>query len=259
MPTPRDEYPRPQFVRPDWLGLNGQWQFEIDQGDSGIDRGLLERELNGTITVPFCPESRLSGIENHDYLNAVWYRRNVTVPAQWAGRRVLLHFQAVDYDATVWVNGIEVGRHRGGFSPFTCDLHGVAAPAEEAVITVRARDTADRPQPRTGKQSREYGPHRAIYVRTTGIWQTVWMEPVPTTWRCAAAAADAGRGRRHHSPRAAADRQRARHAPARHAQRCRWPGGQRRVRRRPGSGPASRSPHPRRPPSSVERRRPASL
>ena len=178
MPTPRDEYPRPQFVRRDWLNLNGQWQFEIDQGDSGIDRGLLEDELNGTITVPFCPESRRSGIENHDYLNAVWYRRRVTIPARWAGRRVLLHFQAVDYDATVWVNGVEVGRHRGGFSPFSCDLHGVAGPGEEAVITVRARDTAERPQPR-GKQSREYGPHRAIYVRTTGIWQTVWMEPVP--------------------------------------------------------------------------------
>ena len=128
--------------------------------------------------MPFCPESRLSGIENHDFLNAVWYRRSVTVPAAWAGRRVLLHFQAVDYDATVWVNGVEVGRHRGGFSPFTCDLHGVAAAGDAAVVTVRARDTRERPQPR-GKQAREYGPRGAIYVRTTGIWQSVWLEPVP--------------------------------------------------------------------------------
>ena len=81
---------------------------------------MLERDLNAAITVPFCPESRLSGIENHDFLNAVWYRRSVTISAAWAGRRALLHFQAVDYDATVWVNGVEVGRHRGGFSP-----HGV--------------------------------------------------------------------------------------------------------------------------------------
>ena len=183
MQTPRDEYPRPQFVRADWLCLNGQWQFEIDQGDSGLERGLPERDLNAAITVPFCPESRLSGIENHDFLNAVWYRRSVTIPSDWAGRRVLLHFQAVDYDATVWINGVEVGRHRGGFSPFTCDLHGVVAAGDEAAITVRARDTRERPQPR-GKQAREYAPRGAIYVRTTGIWQSVWLSRCPT-WRCA--------------------------------------------------------------------------
>ena len=178
MQPARSEYPRPQFERPDWLCLNGQWEFEIDQGDSGIDRGLLERELGSTITVPFCPESRLSGVASQDFLNAVWYRRTVTIPAAWAGRRVLLHFQAVDYDATVWVNGVEVGRHRGGFSPFSCDLHRVVAPGEEAVITVRARDSADRPQPR-GKQAQEFRPQGCIYLRTTGIWQTVWLEPVP--------------------------------------------------------------------------------
>ena len=175
---PRSEYPRPQFVRDDWLCLNGEWQFEIDQGDSGIHRGLLERDLNDRITVPFCPESKLSGIENHDYYNAVWYRRTVTVPAAWSGKRVLLHFQAVDYETTVWVNGEEAGRHRGGFSPFTCDLHGIAAAGEEITIVVRARDEGQKPQPR-GKQAREFGPSGAIYVRTTGIWQTVWLEPVP--------------------------------------------------------------------------------
>ncbi|HLV35817.1 MAG TPA: glycoside hydrolase family 2 TIM barrel-domain containing protein [Spirillospora sp.] len=175
---PRSEYPRPQFVREDWLCLNGEWQFEIDQGDSGLERGLLERDLTDTIIVPFCPESKLSGIENHDYLNAVWYRRTVTIPEAWAGRRVLLHFQAVDYDATVWVNGVEVRRHRGGFSPFTCDLHGVTQPGETVTLVVRARDYAQPPQPR-GKQAREFGPSGAIYVRTTGIWQTVWLEPVP--------------------------------------------------------------------------------
>ena len=83
---PRSEYPRPQFVRDDWLCLNGEWGFEVDQGDSGIHRGLLERELSDKITVPFCPESQLSGIENHDYYNAVWYRRSATIPAGWGGQ-----------------------------------------------------------------------------------------------------------------------------------------------------------------------------
>ena len=175
---PRSEYPRPQFVRDDWLCLNGEWQFEIDQGDSGIHRGLPERDLKDRITVPFCPESMLSGIENHDFYNAVWYRRRVTIPTEWAGKRVLLHFQAVDYDSTVWVNGEEVGRHRGGFSPFCCDLDGVAAPGDEITIVLRARDDGQKPQPR-GKQARDFGPQGAIYVRTTGIWQSVWLEPVP--------------------------------------------------------------------------------
>ncbi|MEE8307685.1 MAG: sugar-binding domain-containing protein, partial [Gammaproteobacteria bacterium] len=175
---PRPEYPRPQFVRPDWLCLNGEWQFEIDAGDSGLERDLLQRELQDTITVPFCPESTLSGIGCTDFMNVVWYRRTVTIPKAWAGRRVLLHFQAVDYDATVWVDGVEVGRHRGGFSPFTCDLGAAASPGETVAIVVRARDDHRPPQPR-GKQSQRYANFSCLYTRTTGIWQTVWMEPVP--------------------------------------------------------------------------------
>jgi len=175
---PRNEYPRPQFVRENWMCLNGEWQFEIDQGDSGMDRGLLDRDLTDKILVPFCPESKLSGIENHDFYNAVWYRRQVTIPQDWSGNRVLLQFQAVDYGTTVWVNGTEVGRHRGGFSPFSCDLKGVAEAGEDVTIVIRARDYGKTPQPR-GKQARTYGASGAIYVRTTGIWQTVWMEPVP--------------------------------------------------------------------------------
>ena len=175
---PRSEYPRPQFVRDDWLCLNGVWEFEIDQGDSGIHRGLMERKLRDAISVPFCPESKLSGIENNDYYNAVWYRRSATIPASWAGRRVMLHFQAVDYESTVWVNGEEVGRHRGGFSPFSCDISDVAGAGDEISIVLRARDDGQSPQPR-GKQARVYAPEGAIYVRTTGIWQSVWLEPVP--------------------------------------------------------------------------------
>lgn len=177
---PRPEYPRPQFVRADWLCLNGPWQFEMDPGDSGLARGLLGRRLRDRIRVPFCPESPLSGIGNEDFMNAVWYRREVAIPKRWAGRRVLLHFQAVDYDATVWVNGQEVGRHRGGFTPLTCDLGGVVEPGRKAVIVVRARDDRDSPKPR-GKQSAIYERHGCLYTRTTGIWQTVWLEPVPET------------------------------------------------------------------------------
>lgn len=177
MTIPRSEYPRPQFVRARWLCLNGEWQFEIDQGDSGLERGLLERELNARITVPFCPESSLSGIHNRDFLNAVWYRRQVIIPEEWSGERILLHFQAVDYDTTVWVNGIEVARHRGGFTPLTCDL-GMQA-GQILTIVVRARDDHHLPQPR-GKQAQLYADYACWYTRTTGIWQTVWLEPVPS-------------------------------------------------------------------------------
>ncbi|MEV4579876.1 sugar-binding domain-containing protein [Nonomuraea jabiensis] len=176
--VPRPEYPRPQLVRTDWLNLNGPWQFEIDAGDSGLERGLRERELSGTITVPFAPESELSGLGHTDFMEAVWYRRTVTIPAAWAGRRTLLHFGAVDHDATVWVNGVEVARHRGGFTPFTADLSAVARPGEQATIVVRARDPRHGPQAR-GKQSTRYQNFECLYTRTTGIWQTVWLEPVP--------------------------------------------------------------------------------
>lgn len=179
--VPRPEYPRPQFVRPDWLCLNGTWQFEIDQGDSGLERGLRDRPLTSQILVPFCPESNLSGVAVDDFLNAVWYRRSVRAPAAWAGRRLLLHFGAVDYDTTVWANGVEVGRHRGGFTSFSLELTGVVQAGEEFTLVVRARDPGRGAQAR-GKQSRAFGMFGPIYGRTTGIWQTVWLEPVPQTY-----------------------------------------------------------------------------
>jgi len=183
---PRSEYPRPQFRRDRWLNLNGRWQFEFDAADSGFERGLAARELSDSIVVPFAPESELSGIGDVDFHNAVWYRRRVAVPAEWADERILLHFGAVDYDATVWVNGLEVGRHRGGFTSFSVDITDAVADASsqsreqptEAVIVVRARDSKDDPQPR-GKQSSLYANHDCDYTRTTGIWQSVWLEPVP--------------------------------------------------------------------------------
>ncbi|MBO1334533.1 glycoside hydrolase family 2 protein [Streptomyces sp. VRA16 Mangrove soil] len=180
MPVPRPEYPRPQFARDAWLNLNGTWQFEIDRSDTGLERGLRERELTGAITVPFCPESELSGIGETDFLEAVWYRRTVTVPAGWTDARVLLHFGAVDHDTTVWANGVEVARHRGGFTPFTVDLGEAAAPGAELALVVRARDTRHGPQAR-GKQATWFANSHCHYTRTTGIWQTVWLEPVPRT------------------------------------------------------------------------------
>jgi len=177
MSIPRPEYPRPQFVRTDWLNLNGTWQFEADYGDSGIERGLKDRPLTGEILVPFCPESQLSGVAHLDFLNAVWYRRDIDVPAAWEGKQVLLHFGACDYDTTVWADGAEVARHRGGFTPFSANLGPCAG--KTVTIVVRARDKHGIPQAR-GKQSSRFASHGCHYTRTTGIWQTVWLEPVAT-------------------------------------------------------------------------------
>ncbi len=178
MVVPRPEYPRPQFERSDWLCLNGEWEFEIDNGDSGKERGLLQRALQERIMVPFCPESSLSGIGRQDFMRAVWYRREVILPEGWMGKSILLHFQAADYDTTVWVDGEEVRRHRGGFTSFTCHLGKMVDDQKALTIVVRVRDDPRPSQPR-GKQSQRYEDWGCFYTRTTGIWQTVWMEPVP--------------------------------------------------------------------------------
>ena len=141
---------------------------------------MLQRSLSGRITVPFCPESSLSGIGCTDFMPSVWYKRKVRIPENWKGQQVLLHFGAVDYDATVWVNGTEVGRHRGGFTPFACPLFELCTGGDEIEICLRARDDNASPKPR-GKQSQLYANHGCFYTRTTGIWQTVWLEPVGET------------------------------------------------------------------------------
>ncbi|HEY0215917.1 MAG TPA: beta-galactosidase [Cellulomonas sp.] len=166
------------MVRDRWLSLNGTWEFETDRGDSGVERGLRDRPLTGQIVVPFAPESAASGIGDTDFLEAVWYRREVLLPAEWGEDDVLLHLGAVDHDATVWVNGTEVVRHRGGFTPVTASLRGVARPGETVTIVVRARDPREAVQAR-GKQATWYANTHCQYTRTTGIWQTVWLEPVP--------------------------------------------------------------------------------
>ena len=113
---PRAEYPRPQFRRKEWMNLNGKWQFEIDCGQSGRARGMSEgKHFNREILVPFCPESRLSGVENKDFMECVWYQCEVELSAEWleANRRTLLHIGACDYYTEAWVNGQSVGRHAG--------------------------------------------------------------------------------------------------------------------------------------------------
>ena len=184
---PRPEYPRPSFRRGDWLNLNGPWQFARDPGDSGRERGLRDSDLPDRITVPFCMESDLGGIGDRDRCLAVWYRREVTVPQDWQGRRVLIHFGAADYETRVWAklqNGEmkEVGRHKGGWASFSLDLTfalGNADLAGESVtLCVRCRDDWRVPGAK-GKQVRDVHPGGCLYPRVTGIWQTVWLEPVP--------------------------------------------------------------------------------
>lgn len=175
---PRPEHPRPDFERMDWLNLNGDWEFEIDPGNSGEARGLAAGgKYTRSIVVPFCPESPLSGVGVRDFMAAVWYRKQVTLPAAWKRRRVLLHFGAVDYEATVWVNGIEVGRHRGGYVQFTFDVTAALQGGRNEIVVRAVDDVRSGLQP-GGKQSNQYGSYGCLYRRTTGIWQTVWMESV---------------------------------------------------------------------------------
>ncbi len=176
----RTEHPTPQFERENWRCLNGVWDFEYDQGVSGEARGLHkpDAEYSLKINVPFCPESALSGIGNTDFINSVWYKRTVDISKDDLRNRVLLRFGAVDYEATVFVNGSEAFSHKGGYVGFSGDITDYLTEGEN-VITVRAiDDTRDRMIP-SGKQCRRYHSEGCSYTRTTGIWQPVWLEFVP--------------------------------------------------------------------------------
>jgi beta-galactosidase/beta-glucuronidase len=174
---PRAEHPRPDFVRADWLTLNGPWQFEFDDAN----RGLAERWHAGgkafskTIQVPYAFQTKLSGIGDTAFHDVVWYQRAIDVPAAWSGRRVLVKFGAVDYEAMVWVNGQFAGGHRGGQTPFGLDITDLLTPAKNTIV-VRAWDpSTDRALPR-GKQYWEPQSRSIWYTRTSGIWQPVWLE-----------------------------------------------------------------------------------
>jgi beta-galactosidase/beta-glucuronidase len=174
-------HPRPQLTRPEWQDLCGEWEFAHDDENAGIPerwwRG--DRALGKTITVPFPPESRASGVHDPAPHPIVWYRRMFDAPA---GERVLLHFGAVDYRARVWVNGTEVCSHVGGHAPFHVDITHALVPDGRQVVVVRAEDSVDdMTQPR-GKQYWEPEPAAIWYHRTTGIWQPVWLEAVPSAY-----------------------------------------------------------------------------
>lgn len=176
----RTEYPRPQFVRRDWLCLNGTWDFAFD--DEGLAASqhweLDSHGLDGRIEVPFCFESRLSGIQDTSIHDRVFYKRRFSIPGEWNGRRILLHFEAVDYECTVYVNGVPCARQIGGNAGFCADITDFLRGEGEQTLAVSVYDPArDETIPR-GKQFWEEKSAGIWYTRTTGIWQSVWLEPV---------------------------------------------------------------------------------
>lgn len=183
MQQPRSEHPRPQFQRENWRCLNGRWSFEIDNSRSGQARGLSRTDacLSGEILVPFCPESRLSGLAHTDFILGAWYQRTVSLSRTECAGRVLLHFGAVDYACTVYVNGTLAGDHQGGYTSFSFDISSLVREGEN-VLTVYVEDDSRSGRIPSGKQSGEYGSYGCFYTRTTGIWQSVWLEFVPEAY-----------------------------------------------------------------------------
>ncbi len=168
------EYPRPQFVRDEWMNLNGLWEYsEARQGDDPP----IDRALKDWILVPFPIESALSGVMKH--ADRLWYRRTITLPEKWNGHRILLHFGAVDWEATVYVNGTLVGHHRGGYDPFSFDITEALRDKGSQEIIVGVFDPTDQGDQPRGKQVLK--PGSIWYTPTTGIWQTVWLEPVASS------------------------------------------------------------------------------
>ena len=141
---PRPEHPRPQFERDDWINLNGEWSYTFDFGGSGRDAGrelFKSKGFDSTIVVPFCPESKLSGVGHTDFIGDMWYHRRIKVPAAWAGRRILIHFGAVDYECEVYVDGASVGNpHFGGTVSFEFDLTPFVKAGSAHDLVVRVHD-----------------------------------------------------------------------------------------------------------------------
>lgn len=183
MNIPRPEHPNPQFMRSSWINLNGEWSFQIDQSKSGMAKGFYktDKKFDRTITVPFCPESLLSGVGCKDFMNAVWYSREFTIPERFKGMKTFIHFGAVDYKAEIYINGQKAGTHKGGYISFKLDITDLITDGINTVTVYAEDDTRSPLQPR-GKQSEEYYSHGCDYTRTTGIWQTVWLEFTPEAY-----------------------------------------------------------------------------
>ena len=172
--SPWPEYPRPQMERSEWQSLNGLWDYAITK------KGAPEPEkFDGQILVPFPVESSLSGVQKTVGLEKeLWYKRSFIVPAGWNNKKILLHFGAVDWKSDVWVNNIKIGSHKGGYTPFTFDISPFLNKTGEQKLVVKVWDPTDKGfQPR-GKQVTK--PRGIMYTAVTGIWQTVWLEPVNT-------------------------------------------------------------------------------
>src|SRR6185437_16797337 len=173
-------YPRPQLERDEWTSLDGVWEFAFD--DEGRWRQPDDVVWAREIVVPFAPETPASGIADTAFHPACWYRRTFDAPPLSDGERVVLHFGAVDYAATVWVNGHAVVRHEGGYTPFAAHItHELTGDGPQSVVVRAIDDPHDLAKPR-GKQDWQLEPHSIWYPRTSGIWQTVWLERVARTY-----------------------------------------------------------------------------
>ncbi len=173
-------HPRPQLERDGWTSLDGEWDFALDPDATWNAPDQVA--WSARIRVPFSPETEASGIGHTGFFRACWYRRTFDAPPLDGGRRLLLHFEAVDQTASVWMNGRLVARHEGGYTPFHADVTGALLAAGPQTLVVLAEDDPhDLAKPR-GKQDWQLHPHSIWYPRTTGIWQTVWLESVPPTW-----------------------------------------------------------------------------
>jgi beta-galactosidase/beta-glucuronidase len=177
--TPRSEYPRPQFQRAEWINLNGTWTYEFDFGRSGKNRNLQKTDkFDSNIVVPFCPESKLSGVEHKDFINGMWYQRKITVPADWNGKKIILNFGAVDYQSEIYIDGQYVMSHFGSGSSFSADVTKFVTPGKTHNLIVYVQDDLRGGKQTGGKQCMNYYSEGCSYTRVTGIWQTVWMEAV---------------------------------------------------------------------------------
>ncbi|GAB2545377.1 glycoside hydrolase family 2 protein [Gracilibacillus alcaliphilus] len=176
----RNEYPRPQFMREQWLNLNGEWEFDFDDRNQGeTDKWYTKNHsLSRKINVPFAFQSELSGIGETGFHDIVWYKRDIQIPKEWQGKSIILHFGAVDFHTKVYVNEMFIGEHIGGNTSFSFDITNHLSWGETEYLTVRVEDpSTDETIPR-GKQYWKEDPQAIWYTRTTGIWQTVWLEPV---------------------------------------------------------------------------------
>ena len=170
----RGEYPRPQMVRQNWMNLNGIWQF---QPGLSLTEAIPTGKLSSKILVPFPVESAISGIMVH--YDKMWYRRTFTIPTTWGGQRIILHFDAVDYQTEVFINGQSLGVHKGGYDPFMFDITSYLVGTGSQEVTVKVYDPTDAGGQPRGKQT--LNPGGIMYTPTSGIWQPVWLEPVPQT------------------------------------------------------------------------------